>query len=144
MQTPKFIKIKPLESALLDLQWAYNLKWKQNWSSSNIYQMIWRKSSNIVKTKFKMCMMKSKFVSFFISFCMFVCLLLVCCLFVACLFFYNLNNNTTKHQELDYLKKPYLKCMGANIVHCGDIGNGQVAKLCNNPVLGIGGRRLIE
>jgi len=33
--------------------------------------------------------------------------------------------------------KPYLQCMGKNIVHCGDIGNGQVAKVCNNLVLGI-------
>eukprot|EP01113_Clastostelium_recurvatum_P033567 TRINITY_DN4451_c0_g1_i1.p1 TRINITY_DN4451_c0_g1~~TRINITY_DN4451_c0_g1_i1.p1 ORF type:complete len:328 (-),score=79.32 TRINITY_DN4451_c0_g1_i1:44-910(-) len=33
--------------------------------------------------------------------------------------------------------KPYLQCMGKNIVHCGDSGNGQVAKVCNNLVLGI-------
>ena len=30
-----------------------------------------------------------------------------------------------------------LKLMGKNIVHCGAIGNGQVAKLCNNMMLGI-------
>ena len=30
-----------------------------------------------------------------------------------------------------------LKHMGSNIVHCGDIGTGEVAKLCNNLVLGI-------
>eukprot|EP01132_Coremiostelium_polycephalum_P002556 gene2556-3165_t len=33
--------------------------------------------------------------------------------------------------------KPYLQCMGKNIVHCGDVGTGQVAKVCNNLVLGI-------
>ncbi len=27
--------------------------------------------------------------------------------------------------------------MGKNIVHCGDSGTGQVAKVCNNLVLGI-------
>jgi 3-hydroxyisobutyrate dehydrogenase len=30
-----------------------------------------------------------------------------------------------------------LKCMGKNIVHCGGVGTGQVAKICNNLVLGI-------
>ena len=33
--------------------------------------------------------------------------------------------------------KPVLTCMGKNIVYCGDIGNGEVAKLCNNLLLGI-------
>ena len=33
--------------------------------------------------------------------------------------------------------RPVLEVMGANIVHCGDVGTGQVAKLCNNLVLGI-------
>ncbi|EAL61086.1 3-hydroxyisobutyrate dehydrogenase [Dictyostelium discoideum AX4] len=33
--------------------------------------------------------------------------------------------------------KTYLECMGKNIVHCGDVGTGQVAKVCNNLVLGI-------
>lgn len=33
--------------------------------------------------------------------------------------------------------KPILACMGKNIVHCGGAGNGQVAKVCNNMVLGI-------
>eukprot|EP01111_Echinosteliopsis_oligospora_P010086 TRINITY_DN3079_c0_g1_i1.p1 TRINITY_DN3079_c0_g1~~TRINITY_DN3079_c0_g1_i1.p1 ORF type:complete len:331 (+),score=90.71 TRINITY_DN3079_c0_g1_i1:80-1072(+) len=33
--------------------------------------------------------------------------------------------------------KPYLAHMGKNIVHCGDAGTGQVAKICNNLVLGI-------
>jgi 3-hydroxyisobutyrate dehydrogenase len=32
---------------------------------------------------------------------------------------------------------PVLKCMGKNIVHCGGVGTGQVAKICNNLVLGI-------
>jgi 3-hydroxyisobutyrate dehydrogenase len=33
--------------------------------------------------------------------------------------------------------KPVLKPMAANIVHCGESGNGQVAKICNNMLLGI-------
>ena len=38
----------------------------------------------------------------------------------------------------DYNKSAkVLEHMGANIVHCGDSGTGQVAKLCNNLVLGI-------
>lgn len=34
--------------------------------------------------------------------------------------------------------KPLLACMGKNLVHCGAIGNGQVAKICNNLMLAIG------
>jgi len=34
--------------------------------------------------------------------------------------------------------KPILETMGKNIVHCGDAGTGQVAKLCNNMLLAIG------
>jgi len=33
--------------------------------------------------------------------------------------------------------KPYLEIMGKNIFHAGDAGNGQVAKVCNNMLLGI-------
>jgi 3-hydroxyisobutyrate dehydrogenase len=33
--------------------------------------------------------------------------------------------------------KPYLEKMGKNIVYCGTNGNGQVAKICNNMLLGI-------
>ena len=33
--------------------------------------------------------------------------------------------------------KPILASMGKNIVHCGDSGTGQVAKICNNMLLGI-------
>jgi 3-hydroxyisobutyrate dehydrogenase len=33
--------------------------------------------------------------------------------------------------------KPVLASMGKNIVHCGDTSTGQVAKICNNLVLGI-------
>jgi 3-hydroxyisobutyrate dehydrogenase len=33
--------------------------------------------------------------------------------------------------------KPILLHMGQNIVHCGGAGNGQVAKICNNMLLGI-------
>lgn len=32
---------------------------------------------------------------------------------------------------------PYLKSMGSSIVHCGRCGTGQVAKVCNNMLLGI-------
>ncbi|HHL42101.1 MAG TPA: 3-hydroxyisobutyrate dehydrogenase [Hellea balneolensis] len=32
---------------------------------------------------------------------------------------------------------PVLKCMGKNIFHAGGAGNGQVAKVCNNMLLGI-------
>jgi 3-hydroxyisobutyrate dehydrogenase len=32
--------------------------------------------------------------------------------------------------------KPVLERLGKRIVHCGDAGNGQVAKMCNNMVLG--------
>jgi 3-hydroxyisobutyrate dehydrogenase len=35
------------------------------------------------------------------------------------------------------LAKPVLACMGKNIVHCGDAGTGQVAKVANNLVLAI-------
>jgi len=33
--------------------------------------------------------------------------------------------------------KPVLDAMGKNIVHCGEVGTGQVAKICNNLVLGV-------
>jgi 3-hydroxyisobutyrate dehydrogenase len=33
--------------------------------------------------------------------------------------------------------RPVLSCMGKNLVHCGDVGTGQVAKICNNLILGI-------
>jgi 3-hydroxyisobutyrate dehydrogenase len=33
--------------------------------------------------------------------------------------------------------RPILSMMGKNIVHCGPSGNGQVAKICNNLVLGV-------
>ncbi|MDU1662467.1 MAG: 3-hydroxyisobutyrate dehydrogenase, partial [Stenotrophomonas maltophilia] len=33
--------------------------------------------------------------------------------------------------------KPVLGCMGKNLVHCGAVGTGQVAKICNNLILGI-------
>jgi len=33
--------------------------------------------------------------------------------------------------------KPVLSGMGRNLVHCGDTGTGQIAKLCNNLILGI-------
>ncbi|KAA0201497.1 hypothetical protein HAZT_HAZT000914 [Hyalella azteca] len=33
--------------------------------------------------------------------------------------------------------KELLSCMGKNIVHCGDVGTGQAAKICNNMLLAI-------
>lgn len=33
--------------------------------------------------------------------------------------------------------EPYLQIMGRNIFHAGDAGNGQIAKVCNNMLLGI-------
>jgi 3-hydroxyisobutyrate dehydrogenase len=33
--------------------------------------------------------------------------------------------------------KPVLEAMGKKIVHCGDAGAGQAAKICNNMILGI-------
>lgn len=33
--------------------------------------------------------------------------------------------------------KPILESMGKKIVHCGDAGAGQAAKICNNMILGI-------
>jgi 3-hydroxyisobutyrate dehydrogenase len=33
--------------------------------------------------------------------------------------------------------KPVLAKMGKNIVHCGEVGTGQIAKICNNLLLGI-------
>jgi 3-hydroxyisobutyrate dehydrogenase len=40
--------------------------------------------------------------------------------------------------EADFHKaQPILATMGKNIVHCGDTGNGQVAKVANNMLLGI-------
>jgi len=35
------------------------------------------------------------------------------------------------------IAKPILDLMGKNIVHAGGTGNGQVAKVCNNMILGI-------
>jgi 3-hydroxyisobutyrate dehydrogenase len=33
--------------------------------------------------------------------------------------------------------RPILECMGKKIVHCGEAGAGQAAKICNNMILGI-------
>lgn len=33
--------------------------------------------------------------------------------------------------------KKVLQAMGSKVVHCGGIGSGQAAKLCNNMLLGI-------
>lgn len=33
--------------------------------------------------------------------------------------------------------KPLFDCMGQKSVHCGDAGNGQAAKICNNMILGV-------
>lgn len=32
---------------------------------------------------------------------------------------------------------PILQFMGKNIVYCGDVGNGQAVKICNNMLLAI-------
>lgn len=39
--------------------------------------------------------------------------------------------------EVFNLIQPVLSDMGRNIVHCGEVGTGQVAKVCNNLLLGI-------
>jgi len=39
--------------------------------------------------------------------------------------------------ELFATLEPVLKQMGRNIVHCGEVGTGQIAKICNNLLLGI-------
>ncbi|CAG8469751.1 1494_t:CDS:2 [Diversispora eburnea] len=40
--------------------------------------------------------------------------------------------------EDDFIKaKSYLSHMGKNIVHCGNLGSGQIAKICNNMLLAI-------
>jgi len=39
--------------------------------------------------------------------------------------------------ELFASLKPVLEQMGRNIVHCGEVGTGQIAKICNNLLLGI-------
>ncbi|PKH16462.1 3-hydroxyisobutyrate dehydrogenase [Pseudomonas fluorescens] len=39
--------------------------------------------------------------------------------------------------ELFATLQPVLAQMGRNIVHCGDVGTGQIAKICNNLLLGI-------
>ncbi|NDQ31378.1 NAD-binding protein, partial [Lactobacillus paracasei] len=33
--------------------------------------------------------------------------------------------------------KPVLEAMGKNIFHAGEVGAGQVAKICNNMLLGV-------
>ena len=35
------------------------------------------------------------------------------------------------------LGRPFLELMGKRVVHCGDAGAGQAAKICNNMILGI-------
>ncbi|NWD66129.1 3-hydroxyisobutyrate dehydrogenase [Pseudomonas gingeri] len=39
--------------------------------------------------------------------------------------------------ELFTTLQPVLAQMGRNIVHCGEVGTGQIAKICNNLLLGI-------
>ena len=39
--------------------------------------------------------------------------------------------------ELFATLQPVLAQMGRNIVHCGEVGTGQIAKICNNLLLGI-------
>ena len=41
-------------------------------------------------------------------------------------------------KEMDFNDaKPILGALGSRIVHCGDVGMGQAAKLCNNMLLAI-------
>ncbi|KAJ3144271.1 hypothetical protein HK101_002749 [Irineochytrium annulatum] len=40
-------------------------------------------------------------------------------------------------KAFEWARDGVLKHMGANFVHCGEVGNGQVAKICNNMLLGI-------
>lgn len=40
------------------------------------------------------------------------------------------------HQEF-VAATPLLECMGKNVVHCGPVGTGQAAKICNNMLLAI-------
>ncbi len=40
-------------------------------------------------------------------------------------------------EEAFALGEPILAKMGRRIVHCGGVGNGQAAKICNNMILGI-------
>ena len=41
-------------------------------------------------------------------------------------------------EKTDYERtKTILEAMGSRSVHCGDIGMGQVAKICNNMLLAI-------
>jgi 3-hydroxyisobutyrate dehydrogenase len=35
------------------------------------------------------------------------------------------------------IAEPVLQCMGKRVVHCGEAGAGQAAKICNNMILGI-------
>ena len=41
------------------------------------------------------------------------------------------------HDDAFASGKPILEAMGKKIVHCGEAGNGQAAKICNNMILGI-------
>ncbi|XP_054721606.1 3-hydroxyisobutyrate dehydrogenase, mitochondrial-like isoform X2 [Uloborus diversus] len=41
-----------------------------------------------------------------------------------------------KESEYEAIKE-LLYCMGENVVHCGDVGTGQAAKICNNMALAI-------
>jgi len=40
-------------------------------------------------------------------------------------------------EEAFNMANEYLSCMGKNVVHCGAVGTGQAAKICNNMLLGI-------
>ena len=41
-----------------------------------------------------------------------------------------------KSTEVDAIKD-LLLCMGKNVVHCGPVGSGEAAKICNNMCLAI-------
>ena len=44
--------------------------------------------------------------------------------------------NHVQLRDLSARGKPVLERMGKRVVHCGDAGNGQAAKICNNMILG--------
>lgn len=52
-------------------------------------------------------------------------------------FMVGVNNNNNEGDLFNTRVSPLLKDMGKNIVHTGGAGTGQIAKICNNLVLGV-------
>ena len=69
------------------------------------------------------------------------------CVVLSCVFDHDAGVGAAKKGILSFLvggsednyarATPLLQCMGKNVIHCGDHGNGQAAKVCNNMLLGI-------